>query len=114
MRIYYVDVVLGGVCVDACKEHACARPMHAVHTYTYTQCLHRPCAATCCTLPCARRPPRPRTQVCAVGLLSILACPPGALPPEVAASEGLILQGVAKVLSALKQQQVRARGPARP
>lgn len=44
-------------------------------------------------------------QVVILALLSLLAMPDQALPPEVAASTHLLLAGALRVLSAMKQQE---------
>jgi len=47
-------------------------------------------------------------KVCALGLLSLLACPAEALPAEVAASLHLVTGGVVRLLGALKEQKAAA------
>jgi hypothetical protein len=47
-------------------------------------------------------------QICALGLLSLLSLPEDSLPAEVRASGHLLLAGLLRLLTALKEQQAEA------
>lgn len=50
--------------------------------------------------------------MCALGLLSLLACPPEALPAEVSNSLHLVTGGVVRLLTTLKEQKEQVEAAA--